>query len=255
MNNGTLFIFERCPAGADWKYQPIQVMEERDGLWRKPAPETFGGLYPNNFTVDPDGTTVYFSSLRLPDGSGPHRSANVWRIARTQNGWSRPVMLDPPVNTDGPDAYPTVTRDGTLYFMSDRPGGLGKDDIYRAGRAGGTYPEVENIGAPVNSEFAEVDVFVAPDESSLIFCSDRPGGRGGFDLYISFRKPDGLWSKPVNMGGEINTPGQEFRPSITADGRYFFFTRYSEGSDSNGLYWVSTEVIDGLQQTRERDTR
>jgi hypothetical protein len=252
LNNGQMFVFERCAAGEDWKYQPIQVMEEKHGSWTRPVPETFGGLYPYNFTVGPDGQTLYFSSLRLPDGSGPRRWANIWKTERTPGGWSRPVMFEAPVNTDGPDAYPTVTKDGTLYFMSVRAGGYGQDDIYRAEMKRGEYPAVENIGPLVNTDHAEVDPFVAADESCLIFCSDRPGGYGKFDLYLSFLGPDGRWTEPVNMGQGINTSGQEFRPCLSADGRYFFFTRYEENSDTNGLYWVSSKVLDGLRQPRSK---
>ena len=69
------------------------------------------------------------------------------------------------------------------------------------GRAGWTaYPEVENFGVPINSPDHEVDPFIAPDESYLIFCSDRPGGYGKDDFYIVFAEKDGGWTAPLNMG-------------------------------------------------------
>ena len=99
----------------------------------------------------------------------------------------------------------------------------------------------------VNTEYSEDDPFIASDESFLIFCSSRPGGYGSYDLYIAFRKKDGTWTKAKNMGPEINTSGEEARPSITPDGKYFFFTRGDVNPDWRDIFWINAGFIETLK--------
>ena len=83
-----------------------------------------------------------------------------------------------------------------------------------------------------------IDPFIAPDQSWLIFASERPGGYGAADLYVSFRRPDGTWGEPKNLGPSVNTAGSEYTPMLSPDGRYLFFTRGRFGDD---IYWVDVE--------------
>lgn len=136
----------------------------------------------------------------------------------------------------------------------------------------GKYSPPENIGNhenAINTDYHEVDPFIAPDESYLIFTSNRPGGFGDADLYICYRKPDGAWTKAINMGPSINTEAVEFCPSVTPDGKYLFFSsnrllfqRYSNhpisydekikildspGNGRGDIYWVSAKIIESLK--------
>ena len=129
--------------------------------------------------------------------------------------------------------------------MSNRDGGYGRWDIYRANYKKGVYTNVENIGPVVNSEYSEADPAIAPDESYLLFCSHRPGGFGESDLYISFRKTDGSWTSPQNMGPKINTPADEEKPYVTPDGKYLFFS--NDASGNLEIYWVDAEIIEDLK--------
>jgi hypothetical protein len=87
---------------------------------------------------------------------------------------------------------------------------------------------------------------MSPDESYLIFTSPSRLGGGGYDLWICFRKMDGTWTEPVNMGPDINTANHEYGPRVTQDGQYLFFTR-DNGSTSMDIYWVSANIIDSLR--------
>jgi hypothetical protein len=133
------------------------------------------------------------------------------------------------VNSGKSQIYPTVTRDGTLYFQAVREAGYGKADIYRSRLLDGVYQTPESIGPVINSEKCEGDVFIADDESYLIVSiSSRKDGFGAGDLYISFRDLNDSWSPRKNMGSAINSDKRDFCPMVTPDGKYFFFT-------SNGL--------------------
>jgi tetratricopeptide (TPR) repeat protein len=126
----------------------------------------------------------------------------------------------------------------------------------------GKYLEAERLPAPINSYYYEVDPFVAPDGSYLLFGSDRPGGYGLMDLYISFRKEDRSWTNPFNTGSELNPFCMPTRMSITPDGKYFFFPSRQETDAPKGedfvtsniekwgdydIYWVDTSFIDDLR--------
>ena len=243
LNEAEVFVFKMLSPDIDWKFEPIYVTELVGGRWSEPAIAPLAGLYPYNFTVAPDGTTLYFTSLRAPDDhSTVLRQSNIWRAEKTSDGWSTPEFLGAPVNTEADfENYPSVTRDGTLYFMSWRDDGLGKDDIYRARLVDGEYQAPENVGAPVNTELSEIDPFIAADGSFLVYCSQRPGGFGGWDLYVSHRADDGTWGEPINLGPEVNSAGADLRPSVTPDGKHFFFT--SDRSGDGQTYWVSSEVL------------
>ena len=109
----------------------------------------------------------------------------------------------------------------------------------------GNFVKVENIGSPVNSAFSEADPAIAPDETYLLFCSLRPDGFGESDLFISFRKPDGSWTAPINMGSEINTAASDEKPYVTPDGKYLFFSNDAPGNLE--IYWVDAKIIEDFK--------
>lgn len=167
--------------------------------------------------------SVYFiSDRRIVPHAAPRRDNDIWAVDRAADGrWGEPRHLDPPINSDGNESSPTVTRDGTLYFASTRADGGGSFDLYRArSKAGRTV--VENLGPAINTEAAEVDPYIAPVESYLVFSSDRHGGRGAGDLHIAYRR-DTTWSAPINLGPVVNSAGWEFDPRVSADGRTLYF--------------------------------
>ena len=100
-----------------------------------------------------------------------------------------------------------------------------------------------DLKSPEGKELAlklidEADVFIAPNESYMIFCSIREDGFGQGDLYISFKKDDNNWTTAKNMGATINTKYHELCPVVTRDGKYFFFT------SNQDIYWVDAKVIE-----------
>ncbi|MBS1111412.1 MAG: hypothetical protein H6Q88_3404, partial [Anaeromyxobacteraceae bacterium] len=164
------------------------------------------------------------SALGERAAAGPAPHSDIWVVSRTEVGWGEPTSLGAVVNSDRDDYYPTLTLDGTLYFSSNRAGSLGQNDVYRARRRDGRWTAPENLGAPVNTAGREYDPFIAADESYLIFASERPGGFGGADLYLSVHEPDGSWGEPRNLGPAINTAESEYTPMLSPDGKYLFFT-------------------------------
>ena len=244
-DDGALFFFERTPLDfeADWIHAPVYRTELTDGVWTEPEKSTATGRpWYLEYPEAPEGTVVVFPWRKNLDGSGPRLDIDLWRVVKRPNGWAEPVRLGPPVNTEAFDSWPSLSRSETLYFFSTRDGGFGKLDLYRSELHDSEYSEVENLGNLINTEFNDHDPFIAPDESYLVWCSDRPGGFGENDLYISYRMHDGAWTTPRNLGERINTPGDDTRPYVTTDGKYLFFN--STDSGSRDIYWVDSSVIE-----------
>lgn len=204
----------------------IYVSRLANGKWSAPELATFSGKYFDKEPfVAPDGRRIFFASLRPVDGIEPknRRDFNIWFVEKTANGWSEPKHVGPAINSPAYENYPSVAAGGTLYFAGEREGGKGGNDLYRARIVNGKYERVERLDE-LNTPNVDADPYVAPDESYLIFCSDRPGGLGSGDLYISFNR-NGRWSEPKNLGAAVNTPEFEYTPLISPDGKWLFFSR------------------------------
>jgi ankyrin repeat protein len=245
--DGDEFYFSRRGVGTRFVIMFTRRENER---WTAPAAAPFCGSYAAvDHFMSYDGSRMYFCSDRPLTGAGdPKPDYDFWFVDRVQSVWGEPQHMGRVINSDKNDFYPTLTRDATVYFSSHRDGGMGQNDIYRSTLVGGAYVEPENLGEAINTEFAEFDPFIAPDESYVIFASGRPGGQGASDLYISFRRPDGSWSPAQNMGGDINSNQQDLTPMLSPDGAYLFFT--SRRAGVSDLYWVDAGVIDRLRAGR-----
>ncbi|MFC1565286.1 TolB family protein, partial [candidate division KSB1 bacterium] len=208
----------------DWKNEPRYITKMENGVWTKPVSSPNIG---KSWYLDIIGFQAekkhYFSHRGKINGKGME-GLNIWQVEKTVDGWAEPDFLNNPINTEKIETYPSVTVDGTLYFFSSRDDGFGGGDIYRSRSINSKHTEVENLGNVINTNYNEIDPFIAPDESFLVFCSDKPEGFGGYDLYLSFKIKDGTWTKPVNMGQGFNSSAYDDRPKITPDRRYFFFT-------------------------------
>lgn len=171
-------------------------------------------------TLSPDGRTALWFSRDRPGGAGEY---DIW-ISRLQHGrWS--AAQPAPFNTPGRDFDPAFTADGRfVLFCSDRPGGLGGDDLYRAPVQGLQFGGAENLGSAVNSSANEFAPMLAADGTRLLFSSDRAGGAGGHDLYAASMGDEGLHPARA-LTGEVNTGAQEFDATFLADGRTIVFAR------------------------------
>ena len=130
-----------------------------------------------------------------------------------------------------------------MYFSSNIQDhdGKGNYDIYTSDIKNGEFQPSVKLGPEVNTSFYEADVFVAPDESYVVFAANRPGGLGSGDLYVSFHNQDGTWTPSKSLGNTVNTETDDFCPYVSPDGNYLFYA--SRGD----IYWVSTDVIRKLR--------
>lgn len=220
----TLYFLRSSPTFNFWT---IVVSHFENNRWSAPEVLPVSGQYRD---ADPfitrDGKRFYFISDRpkdAADASATGRGLDIWFMEKSGTGWGPPQNLGAPVNSPGNEWYPTIADDGTIYFGSDRNGGNGGTDIYRSRLVNGKYSEPENLGDAINTQFEEFEPYISPDQKYLIFMTQRPGGHGGSDLYLSYQR-EGSWTKAVNLGDKINSSGSEYSPLVTPDGKYFFWS-------------------------------
>jgi Tol biopolymer transport system component len=168
-----------------------------------------------------DGLEVYTDTLR----AGGQGNDDIWvcKRASPEDDWGPPENLGPLVNSAGFDVPRSLTADGLeLYFYSWRSG---SGDIYVIKRATRNSPwgPATKLGAPVNSSYVDWGS-VSSDGLELYFHSDRPGGYGGFDFYVSRRATrNDPWGDPNNLGSAVNSPGNEASPVLSPDGLLLVF--------------------------------
>ena len=158
--------------------------------------------------------------------------------------WSAPVNLGPVVNSPTADQNPAVSADQlTLYFQSDRPGGLGSVDIWVTRRASPDSPwePPVNVGAPINTPFLDGAPSLSADGHLLFIHSNRPGTLGGNDIWVARRsgsKDVEGWEPPVNLGPDVNSTDDEQGPDyVVSDGRgAVYFNRGNQVLQLSDLY-------------------
>ncbi len=214
-------------------YEDIYYTSFKNGRWHQPA------LFPKpvnsrgndaSIAINPTGNEII---IRRGIGKGTFFISH-----KKSNGkWSRPKKLIKRINRNGSfETTLTFSRDSnTVYFVSDRPGGYGGKDIWVTHRSevwGWTKPK--NLGPVINTPYDEEAVFIADNDSVLYFASKGHNSMGGYDIFRSYKLPDGRWSKPENLGPAINTPLNDLFIYISPDGRTGYFT--SQGHHSYGGY-------------------
>ncbi|HAO46568.1 MAG TPA: OmpA family protein [Ferruginibacter sp.] len=160
--------------------------------------------------------------------------------------WSNAKPLGGKVNTNLNEGAQNISQDGQLLVFTgcNYPEGEGSCDLYYSVRTNTGWSEAHNLGTSVNTEFWESSPSLSPDKKDLYFSSNRPGGFGGKDIWVTHRLQNGKWSVPENMGEAVNTSGDEGCPFMHADNRSLYFN--SNGHAGYGMtdLYVSRKVND-----------
>jgi Tol biopolymer transport system component len=268
-----------CVNLGEFTFSTILVTRLRDGAWSEP--EVMAHMEdPRCWNIEPcissDGKRFFFMSNRPDPATGESKGdEDIWVMERVGDGWGEPRNLGLPVSSDHLEFFPSLTRDGTLYFAR-RDKASGEEAIFRSRLHDGKYQEPEKLPPQVNSGQTRFNAFVAPDESYIIVPTyGRKDSLGSTDYYVSFRNPDDSWTEAVNMGERINTAGGgEYSPSISPDGKYLFFmssrvlpeTAWPEkltaaflhglhaklGNGNSSIYWVDARVIESLRPKKSQ---
>lgn len=177
-----------------------------------------------------------------PDSKRMYRSKHF--MDRTDSGWSEVKPIEEPLN-DIPVMRLSVSSQGTYFFDERTRIGTLRYSRLKDGR----YEAPIELGEQFNTGLWTAHPFIAPDESYLIWDSERDDGQGGTDLYIAFRQEDDSWGPAMNLGDKINSPLDDAYGTVTPDGKYLFFYR-DMGEGNLDIYWVDAKIINTLKHVQ-----
>lgn len=213
-------LFQTKKQGASWaKPEPlIRINQSGDSV------DLIGGP-----SISFDGNELYFFKT-----VGKNANSEIFLSTRLKDGWSEPQPLGSPVNTEGYEAFPSISADGTtLFFVRQNAEGPSSKEvrkesqfclsIYKSVRdKSGKWGNPEKLPWPVNQDCEKAPRIMA-DGRTLIFSSNRPGGKGGFDMYQSKLNSLGEWGIPENLA-YVNTDKDDQLPCISAEGDLMYYT-------------------------------
>jgi hypothetical protein len=239
-NDGKEFFMDiYCPSEGGIRIRFMKIVNE---YWTAPSSSPFSSNFTDgspSFTNN--GNKVFFLSDR-PNGIG----YGIWTSVKNDGSWSTPQPVTIPVNSSiGQGWEISVTNDETIYSRMEVIGGPNREDIYVIKKINGLYNAPERLDNNINSSYSEWGVFVDPEGEYMLFSSDRPGGFGEHDIYISFKNNDGTWNQAVNLGASINSNAMDMAPSVSSDKKYLFFKSYRLGDGDP--FWIEAKIIEELR--------
>jgi outer membrane protein OmpA-like peptidoglycan-associated protein len=225
-------------------YEDIFISTKNGNAW-KPASNIGTKVntpyHDSNLALSPDGNTLFIYN----DDNG----GDIYYCELLNDEWSEPTPLPGIINSSYEENSITISKDEkTIYFSSNRPGGYGGLDIYRATKdSKGEWSGVKNLGPKINTEFDDSGPFIDYDQKTLYFSSKGRKGMGGYDIFKSiFNEGTGAgeWSEPENVGYPINTPDDDVFYVRSKDGKRAYYASVRE----DGLGYTDIYMITEPQQ-------
>lgn len=216
-------IFSRVVNGNEDFY----TSSKKENEWQKAIPLSNQINTPNYNegaqSISPDGKYLFFTGCNRPDGIG---RCDIYVSRKEGNEWGKAKNLGSVINSDFWEAQPAISPDGnTLYFVSNRPGGIGGYDIWKSTLTDeGSWAEPINLGKQINTPYDESTPFMHADGKTLYFSSDGWPGLGNKDIFISKLNDSGQFCEPLNLGFPINTFNDETGFIVTSDGTEGYFS-------------------------------
>lgn len=233
-------------------FHTLVNIKRDNNIWGEKAVAPFSGKYSD---LEPcfsyNGKKLFFVSNRPTDNSKEPKDYDIWYVEKTDSGWGKPVNPGAPLNSEANEFYPSITKNGKIYFCAKTNTTIGGEDLFYSEFIDGKYQPPVNLGDSINTARDEFNAFISPKENYIIYTSTGLGaGLGGGDLWISFKNLKGEWKKAVNMGEKVNSPLLDFCPSVTPDGKFLFFTsNRTNGENHSSKQLGINEIIDGLEST------
>jgi len=192
-----------------------------------------------------DGQTLVYTVRERND-------ENFYISSKNEEVWQegKPISA---INTDMNEGAQSISADGKIIFFTDCGGrrGYGSCDLFFSEVRDGRWTPAENVGKPVNGKSWDAQPSISSDKNALYFCSNRAGGKGESDIWVSYRQAKGKWGTPENLGDVINTPGKEQSPFIHPDGQTLYFMSNSHPGMGGFDLYFSRKKEDGTWGTPE----
>lgn len=223
----------------DFEYfEDVYIAYNKDGNWS--APQNMGepintGSHDATIGLSPDAQKLLIYRSSGKDGG------DIYFCELKGDKWSKPERFPKNINTEHHESSACFSFDErTLYFVSNKPDGLGGHDIYKCElNKKGKWGKAENIGAPINTLYDDEAVFLHPDGKTMYFSSRGHKTMGGFDIFKSVFE-NGKWSEPQNLGYPVNTPDDDIYFVVSASGRRAYYASGKKGGMGEKDIYVIT---------------
>ena len=144
-------------------------MQQTSGNWSDKAVAPFSGKYSDlEPCFSPDGNKLFFVSNRPLDNKSEPKDYDIWYVEKTDTGWGSPINPGAPLNSEANEFYPSLTKDGTIYFCARTETAIGGEDLFYSKLVNGKYQTPVNLGDSINTERDEFNAFVSPEEKFII---------------------------------------------------------------------------------------
>lgn len=175
------------------------------------------------------------------------RREDFYTSGLSTTGFRKAKLLEDSINWADKKGSVSFSSDlQTLYYAADFPEqGYGRYDIYKSIKVGNHWSAPKNLGHNINTDYWDSAPSLAPDGMAMYFSSNRPGGLGGIDLYVSFKNEKGGWEEAMNLGPQINTSGDEQTPFIHTDNNSLYFSSTGWPGYGGADFFVARQKIDG----------
>ena len=236
---------------ADIAHHKVERCKIADSIMKFPSYAIVENVRATNSTFHeyspilfPDGQTMVFTSNRSDNEYEIKSGTNfedIYILKHNGTDWGTPQKIGENINIKYHDAAASLSPDGKTLFLYYEEGA---GDIFTSTLADGEWSKPQPMNKNINTPmFWETSASLSPDGKRLFFTSNRPGGKGELDIYVSEQDAKGGWMKPVNLGGVINTSGNEDSPFLHPDGTLYFSSEGHDGLGSNDIF--KSEFIDG----------
>ena len=188
-------------------------------------------------SISSDGRYMFFTACDRNDGQG---RCDIYFSSNDGNRWSPGLNLGPPVNSAYWESQPSISPNGRmLFFVSNRPGGMGGMDIWYSTRgSNGKWRKPVNPGKEINTSGDEFSPFIYFNGRTLYFSSNGRESFGGHDIYVSTMRRDSTWTTPENLGPPVNTPADETGLVIESSGRRAYFSSVRNKEKGKDIYYL-----------------
>ena len=243
---GKQFIVGKKNANAGEYFEDIMhSYKKADGTWGEPE------LLDSNINTGGNDACVSFGldgqSIQM-FRSIPGDLGSLYATDIRGKKWTDPVLIPGDINSKAWEGSITIAPDGlTAYFASERTGGKGGRDIWKATlQVDGSWGNIQNAGDSINTELDDDAPFFHPSGQYLLICSRGHASMGGYDIFVCSKVNDSTWSKPKNIGYPINTPGEDIYYSLSADGTHGYYSSGKAGGYGMQDIYVVAPGLPGM---------
>ena len=201
--------------------------------------------------VTADGKQIFFTVRK---GNSSADDEDIYTSIRDESGnWSEPSSVSSLINTPRNEGTCTISADGKtlIYTSCQAPGGLGSCDLYEVKRTGDRWGMPKNMGQPINTPGWESQPSLSADGRTLYFVSERRGGQGMRDIWVSRLSPRGNWLNPENLGPAVNSRMDDLSPFVHVNGQSLYFS--SNGHRGVGKFDLFLSEFDGEQWSEPKN--